>query len=121
MARKANAGEMKTKIMVESFASKEDADGYPQKTWKNIRPQGGTFWCKWVNAHGRDVFEAQQLGLNELATVTLRYSSLSALITPTCRLYKGRDPVPYDIISINNVEDANRWLEIKVHRKVASK
>lgn len=48
----------------------------------------------------------------------MRYSPL---IDPAMLVYKGKDPRPYEIISLNNVEDRGKWLEIKVQRKGAAR
>ena len=95
-----------------------DADGYRVGEYTNILPDDKPFYCKWVNAHGRDEYTARQLGLNEPATITMRYHPA---ITEACELYKAGDPKPYEIKSLDNVEERNEWLEIKVERKVAAK
>lgn len=71
--------------------------------------------CKWVNAHGYEVFQTMQLEIREPATITTRYSP--KLLDPKLVVYKASDPMPYEIISIDNVEEQNEWLEIKVQRK----
>lgn len=122
-----------------------DDDGYPITSVVNVLgksnggnltfplniPQGGFTFSnrsydldkmavkvKWVNAHGTDAYTSMQLQLREPATITCRYSPS---ITPDCIIYKAKDPNPYEIISIDNVEERSRWLEIKVQRKVASR
>ena len=73
---------------------------------------------KWVNAHGTEVYQSMNLDLREPATLTGRYSSL---ITPQCRITKVGDPEPYEIISIDDVENRHQWLEIKVQRMVSAR
>lgn len=55
-------------------------------------------------------------GVTEPATLTLRYTPL---ITTTCIIYRGTDPKPYEVISVNDVENRHAWLEVKVQRKGA--
>lgn len=74
--------------------------------------------CKWVNAHGTEVFTAMQLKVRQPATLTMRYSPL---ITPALRVYKGSAPAPYEVVSVDDVEDRHRWLEVKVHRREAAR
>lgn len=99
-----------------------DEEGYPRQREEYVftdsggREQG--IHCKWVNAHGTEVFSAMQLQIRELATLTMRYSSL---IDAAMLVYRGKDPLPYEIISVNNVEDRGRWLEIKVQRRGAAR
>ena len=115
-----NPGEFRQRIRIENTPVGDDAvddDGYREEEWKNVHPKGGTYGCRWVNAHGRDVLDAKQLGLEELATLTMRYTER---LTPTCRIFRGDDPRPYDVISIDNIREMGRYLEIKVQRKVQS-
>ena len=71
-----------------------------------------------LHAYGTEVFTAMQLQVQEPATLTMRYS---ALIRPDCLIYKLGDPVPYEIISVNDVEDRHCWLEVKVRRMGAAR
>ena len=111
MAKRANAGELRTKIMVFDLPRDEHGevelgpDGYPASKPVNVFGEGKTRYCKWVNAWG-----------TEAATLTLRYTPL---ITTTCIIYRGTDPKPYEVISVNDVENRHAWLEVKVQRKGA--
>lgn len=118
MAKSANPGEMRTAVYIEKYTETQDADGYPVRTWENVISEGHRMYVKWVNAHGTEVYEAMRTGLKEPATLTMRYSPL---ITPQCRVIKVGEPEPYEIISINDVEDRHRWLEIKVQRTVSAR
>ena len=59
-----------------------------------------------------------QLQLREPATLTMRYSPK---ITEQCLVFKKGDSRPFEIVSIDNVEERNRWLELKVQRKVEAR
>lgn len=77
--------------------------------------------CKWVGAYGSEAVQAQSLGLQDPATITLRYDPR---ITADCIIVKGEgDKAPqYEIVSApNDVGDAHRFMEIRVKRRVASK
>lgn len=122
MAKETTAGELRTRIVVQRRIPQVNANGYeceiqslsqPAAQWEPVC----TAQCKWENAYGRDVFEAHKAGLSEVATLTMRYTDK---VTPTSRILRGTDPMPYEVISVNNVLDRGVWLEIKVHRKVAS-
>lgn len=117
MSKAANAGELRTPVIIKSVTHTIDADGFPTDTETNVFTTG-TIMCKWVNAHGSDALRAMELQLREPATLTCRYSSK---INERCLVYRGSDPVPYEIISIDNVENRNTWLEIKVQRKVEAR
>lgn len=120
MARSTTAGEMRTRIRVFDAPepSARDKDGYMILDLVNVFGEGGSRMCKWVNAYGAEVYTAKQAGVTEPATLTMRYTHK---VTPTCTIYKGTDPMPYEVISVNDVEDRHVWLEVKVQRKVASK
>lgn len=122
MARKAAAGELRTLVYFRRVLKKTDGEGYANQREEYVFSDGAggelPVHCKWVNAHGTEVFSAMQLQIREPATLTMRYSPL---IDPTMLVYKGKDPRPYEIISINNVEDRGRWLELKVQRKGAAR
>lgn len=113
MAKSARAGELRTKIQIQTQEKTVNQNGIEIVAWKTTC----TTWCKWVNAYGREVFDAKQAGLNETSTLTMRYTDR---MLPTCRILKGEDQRPYDVISINDVEDRHVWLEVKVSRRVES-
>lgn len=114
MSKSANPGELRTKARFVTVEHVTDPEGYPMDAERNVFGEGKSVMVKWINAHGTDAFTAMQLELSEPATVTMRYSEL---VTPQCMVFKGDDPVPYEIISIDNVEERGRWLEIKVQRR----
>ena len=122
MAKRARAGELRTLVYFRRVARKSDGEGYAHEREECVftdsggREQG--IHCKWVNAHGTEVFSAMQLQIREPATLTMRYSPL---ISADMLVYKGMDLRPYEIISVNNVEDRGKWLEIKVQRRGAAR
>jgi hypothetical protein len=118
MSKRANAGELRTSVNFTSITRTTDADGFPVEVETNVFGTGKSVNVKWVNAHGNEVFEYMTLKLREPATLTMRYSPL---ITPRLKVYRAGDTNPYEIISIDNVEQRNEWLEIKVQRSEAAR
>lgn len=120
MASRTTAGDLRTRIMVfdKPTDGQLDSDGYPVETPVNVFGEDGTRQCKWVNAYGREVYDAKQAGVEEPATLTMRYTDK---VTPTCLIYRGNDKRPYEVVSVNDVEDRHVWLELKVQRKVAAR
>lgn len=110
MAKYVNPGALRTEVVFKQNVRALDDDGYYSDTETEVL----TTKCKWVNVHGMEVFTAMQQQLREPATITMRYSPL---INQKLIIYKGTDPEPYEVISIDNVEDHQKWLEIKVQRK----
>lgn len=118
MSKSANPGELNTPVYFFRYTRTLDDEGDYTDTPVNVFGEGKYMPCKWVNAHGSEVFEAMQLQLREPATITCRYS---AMIDRTLDVYRGTDPNPYEIISVDNVQNQGRWLEIKVQRKEAAR
>ena len=127
MAKSANAGELRTPIIVEKYTETQNSNAYPVKAWVNVFGTGKQYRVKWVNVHGAEVYEAMRMDLNEPATLTARYSPL---ITPQCRILHAadasktaaeKDKLWFEIISIDDVENRHQWLEIKVKRQVSAK
>lgn len=114
MSKAANAGELKTKVLFKDVRRYTNERGYPVEDEVDVIG----VYCKWVNAHGTEVFTAMQMQLREPATITCRFSPK---INRRQLVYRVGDPDPYEIISIDNVQNANTWLEIKVQRKAAAR
>lgn len=123
MAKQASAGELRTRIYIRKTMKSVDGDGVPAEEEKSIfhDPPGWPeriYHCKWVNAYGAEALTAMQLQIEEPATLTMRYSPL---IQPDHLIYRLGDPIPYEIVSVNDVEDRHCWLEIKVRRRRAAR
>ena len=124
VAKQASAGELRTRIYIHRISKGSDEDGVSSKKKEESAigydAQGKeiVYHCKWVNAYGTEVFSGMQLHLKELATLTMRYSPR---IQPDQLIYKVGDPIPYEIISVNDVEDRHCWLEVKVGRRRAAR
>lgn len=118
MAKEATIGEMRTKIRIYSQTKGIDVDGFPTEAWANVFGDGDPFCrCMWVNAHGTEVFDNLRLELRDVATITMRYTPL---LTPECRIFHEDDPEPYEVISIDNISDRRRLMEVKVRRAVTA-
>ena len=122
MAKQVSAGELRTSVYFRRVFKGSDSRGATHQreefVFTGCCGEELPVLCKWVNAHGTEVFSAMQLQLREPATLTMRYSPL---IDATMLVYKGKDPRPYEIISVDNVEERGQWLELKVQRKGAAR
>lgn len=116
MSKEANAGELRTSVCFVYVEKNTDAEGVT--ACSEVDVFGCPIRCKWANAHGTEIFAAMQQSIQEPATITCRYSPR---IQNNQLVYKAGDPIPYEIISIDNVEERNRWLEIKVKRRGAAR
>lgn len=118
MSKSANAGELMTPVYVCRVFRPRDSEGYRQEVTENVFGEGVALRVKWVNAHGSEAYIAMQQQIREPATITCRYSPR---IQNDCLIFKGSDPEPFEIESIDNVEERNKWLEIKVKRREAAR
>ena len=119
MSKSANAGELRTPVYFKRIVRGQDSEGFPTESEVNVFGDGIPCMCKWVNAHGTEVFQSMQLEIKEPATITTRFSP--KLLDPKLVIYKGNDLCPYEVISIDNVEERGVWLEIKVQRKAGAR
>lgn len=122
MSKQANAGELRTLVYFRRVIREPDEEGYTREREEPVFLDGPgrerPVHCKWVNAHGAEVFAAMQMQVREPATLTMRYTPR---VRPGMLVYKGSDPVPYEVVSVDDVEDRHRWLELKVQRKGAAR
>lgn len=121
-----NAGDCRTQIMIQSLTTGMDADGFPTEAWTPLWGDGVFIPCKWVNVHGKEVYEAQRLDLREAATLTIRYTPR---VNARCRIWRRAeleglpeypDRLAYEIISVDDIQDRHELLEIKVQRVVVA-
>ncbi|MBO6269464.1 MAG: head-tail adaptor protein [Clostridium sp.] len=119
MSKSANPGELRTRVYFKRNQRTLDGEGFWQDEEINIFGDGVPCMCKWVNAHGYEVFQTMQLQIREPATITTRFSN--SLLDQTLIVYKEDDSMPYEIISIDDVEERHIWLEIKVQRKAGAR
>lgn len=120
MAKQANAGELSTRVRFIREAKTINENGFPVHVQQDIF--GKPVYCRWVWAHGSEVFEHMRLQLGQVATLTM-YAS--PLVTVDCKVILvdeqhlvGSDLGAFEIVSIDSVENRGRFMEIKVKRKV---
>jgi hypothetical protein len=114
MSKYANAGELITAVVFKKpVVVGKDSYGIAVIDEQSVFG-GEAVMCKWVNAHGTEALTAASMKLRDPATLTTRYSP--PLEDVTLILYRAGDPKPYSVISVDNIEQRNEWLEIKVQR-----
>ncbi len=123
MAKQASAGELRTRIYIRKTIKGTGGNGVPTEQEVSAFPPGPddkerVWHCKWVNAYGTEALTAMQYKIQEPATLTMRYSPL---VQPDQRVYRLGDPIPFEIISVNDVEGRHSWLEVKVKRGRAAR
>lgn len=123
MSKSANAGELRTPVYFKSVERTTGTNGNTIPEEENVFGQDVDkhdipVKVKWVNVHGTEVLNALQLKLREPAVITMRYSPL---INRLLVVYKDDDPIAYEIISVDDVENRHQWMEINVQRKVPAR
>lgn len=118
VSKYANPGELRTTVYFFRTDRVTDDENVAAEKEINVFGESKSVKCKWVNTHGTETFAAMQLQLREPATITCRFSPL---INSRLIAYKESDPEPYEVISVDDVENRHQWLEIKVQRKEAAR
>lgn len=120
MAKEVNAGDLRTRIQVYRTERGINANGF--NTEQEVAVFSEPVWCKWVWAHGSEVFEHRREKLGQVATITMYHTPL---ITPQCKIelvdeqaITGTTGELFDVVSIDPVENNRRFMEIKVNREV---
>lgn len=124
MAKFANPGEMRTKLKFVAVDSVTDEDGDPVTVERNVFGEDVWTYGKLQNTMSGNEAIKEEWVNNELlarnpVTVTVRYSPL--LLDESLLVYKWGDDKPYEIISAENVNEQNEWIEIKARRRVAGR
>jgi SPP1 family predicted phage head-tail adaptor len=109
-SRVTNPGEMRTSVTLKNRSVTTDSGGARVPTYSTI----ATVWAKWANVHGSEVWAAESVNAIAPATVMIRYRSG---IDHTCVVVKGSDI--YEIVSIDNIQERNEYLELKVQKAKA--
>lgn len=106
-----NPGDLRTKITLKKPTITKAAGGAQVVTWSTL----ATVWAKWINVHGSEVWQSQVVQAVSPATVLIRYR---VDVDTACSIFKGTDR--YDIVSVDNIQERNEYLEIKVKRATGS-
>lgn len=104
----ANAGELRTPITLQVPTIGTDPSGAQTIAWANA-PANPVILAGWVNAHRDKVIANEALKYVQRATVTIRYRND---ILPTWRIVK--DGMNWTILSIDDVQNRHRWMELIV-------
>ncbi len=102
-----NPGELRTQITLQRRTVTTNAGGFQAPAWSNI----GSVYCKWVNAHGSEVWSAAAAGAEQPATVFIRYNEE---LDTTCAVLLNS--VRFEIVSIDDIRERHEYMELKVKR-----
>jgi SPP1 family predicted phage head-tail adaptor len=98
-----NPGELKHRAVIQAVMRVPTASGQPTKTWRTLT----TVWAKVEPISGREYMLAQQAQSEVTAKITVRYN---AIFTSDLRVVVNGKT--YEIESVINLDEANRYLEL---------
>jgi hypothetical protein len=97
------AGDLRSRVVLQSMTTSTDAIGNPVKTWSNV----STEWADVQAQDGTEAIQSGQVNARQALVVRIRYR---AGVVPTMRLiHAGR---PYEIMTVVNVDQRNRELQL---------
>ena len=102
--------DLRTRITFQSPTEVTDAGGAQSTTYANVGTVP-TVWAQWINDHGQEAIQAEAVVSAQRATVRVRHRTD---ILETWRVVK--DSENWQILSIDEVQDRNRWIELRVER-----
>jgi len=106
--------DLRTRITFQVPTISKDAGGAQKTTYANVGTNP-TVWAQWINDHGQESVSANATVSAQRATVRLRHRSD---IVETWRVLK--DGEAWQVLSIDPVQDRNRWVELRVERVKAT-
>jgi SPP1 family predicted phage head-tail adaptor len=105
-----NPGEMRTLITLMSRAITKESGAFQSRSTTTI----AEVWSKWTNVHGSEAWTAASLAASMPATVLIRWRDD---VDASCLVTKGSDL--YEIVSLDNIQERNEYIELKVKQVVA--
>lgn len=105
------AGKLKNRITLQELVIVEDGSGGQTRTWKTIQ----SVWAALRQTGGGESYQNDRLTATANFKATIRYR---ADISPVNRIvFRG---LAYQIRSVDNLEFANKWLDLTLESGVAT-
>jgi SPP1 family predicted phage head-tail adaptor len=102
--------DMRTRITFQQPTVISDAGGAQSSGWTNVSSIP-IVWARWTNEHGQEAVQNDSARSAQRATVTIRYRSD---VNTNWQVLK--DGEAWQILSIDQVQDRNRYVEMVVER-----
>lgn len=102
--------DLRTRITFQQPTINKNTSGVQKATYANIATIP-TVWAQWINDHGEEAIQSDVEKSVQRATVRVRYRSD---IVATWQVLK--DGVAWKILSVDPVQDRNRWIELRVEQ-----
>lgn len=112
-----NAGDLNTRIRIQ-YKKSDGSGSFKTAEWVDIGNSTAEDpprfkYSKWVGVHGSEVWIANSVQAERAATVTIRFDKR---VNEACRILYG--DIVYKIISIDDIGQKHKWLELKVKAEV---
>ena len=101
--------DLRTRITLQEPVITTDAGAAQVAGWRNAA--NPIVWARWIMVHGQETVQSEAIKSRQRATVTIRYR---ADIQESWQILK--DGIPWQIISIDPVQQKNVWTELVVER-----
>jgi len=106
-----NPGELRTPVLLAPRTVSTETGGFP-KPAPNTASQVSA-WAKWTNAHGSEAWTANVQGIEQAATVLIRYLST---LDESWLISRDNGTSWYEIVSMDNIQQRGEYIELKVKR-----
>ena len=106
-------GEMRTRVTIKRKRNGIDSEGFNTMEYESLFKK--SVWCKWEWERGTETFENERRKLEERAIMTMRYSDK---VDARCVLWRNGGGEPWEVISVNDVDDRHKWLTLTLRRGV---
>jgi len=103
-------GDLRTRITLQTPTLTKDVGGAQSPAYVNVATNP-TVWAQWINDHGQEAVSSEAKTFGQRATVRLRHR---ADIETTWQVLKAG--APWQILSIDFVQNKQRWVELRVER-----
>jgi SPP1 family predicted phage head-tail adaptor len=100
--------DLRTRITFQEPTVTKDPGGAQRTTYANIGTNP-TVWAQWINDHGQEVVASEAEKSVQRATIRIRHRGD---IVTTWQVLK--DGEAWQILSVDQVQDRNRWVEMRV-------
>lgn len=106
-----NPGELRTPILLVPRTVSTETGGFARPAPDTAHQVSA--WAKWTNVHGSEAWTASANGIQEPATVLIRYN---ASLDASWYVSKDNGVSWFEVVSLDNIQERGEYLELKVKR-----
>jgi len=106
-----NPGDLRTKVLLAPRTVSTETGGFPKAVPTTASQVSA--WAKWTNVHGAEAWSATAQGIEQAATVLIRYRST---LDESWYISKDNGVSWFEIVSMDNIGERSEYIELKVKR-----